>query len=119
MCPLPAVAYSHSLGDLAQPNEPHTRSFLGSGFGRTDFSRIFIFGPLDFFADFLAGLLSPQFFGKKCPEKKTSRKIPAKILQNLYNKNPPTHFCRLAGTKFLLQPCHYVYEGGCEHIVHP
>ena len=37
---------------------------------------------------------SPHFCGKKCPEK-SSRKIPGKILQNFYNKNPPTHFCRL------------------------
>ena len=27
---------------------------LGSIFGRTDFSRIFVFGPPDFFADFVA-----------------------------------------------------------------
>ena len=48
-------------------------------------------------------IFSPDFFssfcGKKCPEK-SSRKIPGKILQNLYNKNPPTHFCRLAGATF-------------------
>ena len=60
---------------------------LGSGFGRTDFSRISIFGSPDFFADFLAGFCLPQFCGKKCPEK-SSRKIPGKILQNLHNKNP-------------------------------
>ena len=28
--------------------------------------------------------------------RKILRKIPGKILQNLYNKNPPKHFCRLA-----------------------
>ena len=56
--------------------------------GRRIFSRIF--SP-DFFSSFL--------WGKKCPEK-SSRKIPAKILQNLYNKNPPTHFCRMAGAIF-------------------
>ena len=59
---------------------------LGSDFGRTDFSRISIFGPADFFTDFVAGF-SPHFCGKKCPEK-SSRKIPGEILQNLYNKNP-------------------------------
>ena len=74
------------------------KCFFRSGFGRTDFSRIFIFWPPDFFADFLAGFFS-HFCGKKCPEK-SSRKIPAKILQNLYNKNPPTHFCRMAGASF-------------------
>ena len=56
---------------------------LGPVLGRMDFSRIFIFGPPDFFADFLPGSFSPHFCGKKCPEK-SSRKI----LQNLYNKNP-------------------------------
>ena len=68
---------------------------LGSIFGRTDFLRIFIFGPPDFFADFVAGFFLLTFVGKKCPEK-SSRKIPGKMLENLYNKNPPTHFCRLA-----------------------
>ena len=52
-----------------------------------DFSRISIFGPPDFFADFLPGFFLLIFVGKKCPEK-SSRKIPGKILQNLYNKNP-------------------------------
>ena len=76
----------------------HKQNHLGPAFGRTDFSRIFIFEPPDFFADFLAGFFS-SFCGKKCPEK-SSRKIPGKILQNLYNKNPPTHFCRLPRAKF-------------------
>ena len=66
--------------------------------GRTDFSRIFIFGPPNFFRGFSRRIFSPHFFGKKCPEK-SSRKIPGKTLQNLYNKNPPTHFCRLAGAR--------------------
>ena len=70
-------------------------AIFGSDFGRTDFSRIFIFGPRIF-----SRIFSPDFFSsflwEKCPEK-SSRKIPEKILQNLYNKNPPTHFCRLAG----------------------
>ena len=65
------------------------RIFRGFLFlGRRIFSRIF--SP-DFFSSFL---------WEKVPEK-SSRKIPGKILQNLYNKNPPTHFCRLAGTKLL------------------
>ena len=46
--------------------------------GRTDFSRIFIFGPPDFLADVVAGFFL-FIFGKKCPEK-SSRKIPGKIL---------------------------------------
>ena len=70
---------------------------LGSVFGRTDYSRIFIFGPPDFSADFLAGFFSPHFCGKK---------VPRKILQENLRQNPPkfiqeilesTHFCRGAG----------------------
>ena len=41
---------------------------LGSDFGRTDFSRIFIFGPPDFFADFLAGFFILIFVGKSAQE---------------------------------------------------
>ena len=70
------------------------RHLLGPALGRTDFSRIFIFEPPDFFADFLAGFFLLIFVGKSA-QKNPSRKIPGKILQNLYNKNPPTHFCRL------------------------
>ena len=59
---------------------------LGSDFGRTDFSRILFLGHRIF-----SRILSPDFFssfcGEKCPEK-SSRKIPGKILQNLYNENP-------------------------------
>ena len=88
---------------------------LGSDFGRTDFSRIFVFGPPDFFADFFCRrIFSPHFCGKKCPEK-SSRKIPGKILQNLYNKNPPTHFCRLpratTHSKLRKEP-----QRGCSYI---
>ena len=45
------------------------------------------FGPPDFFMDFVARFVLLIFVGKKCPEK-SSRKIPGKILQNLYDKNP-------------------------------
>ena len=45
-------------------------------------------------------IFSPDFFSSFLWEK-VPRKIlqenPGKILQNLYNNNPPTHFCRLAG----------------------
>ena len=40
---------------------------LGSDFGRTDFSRIFIFGPPDFFVDFVAGFFLLIFVGKNLP----------------------------------------------------
>ena len=52
------------------------QKYLRPAFGRPDFSRIFIFEPPHFFADFLAGFFS-HFCGKKCPEK-SSRKIPGK-----------------------------------------
>ena len=64
-----------------------SQKLLGSDFGRTDFSRIFIFEPLDFFSR----ILSPDYFSSfswgKVP-RKSSKKIPSKILQNLYDKNP-------------------------------
>ena len=65
----------------------NVKNTLGSVFGRTDFTLIFIFGPLDFFRGFCRLIFSTHFCGKKCPEK-SSRKIPGKILQNFHNKNP-------------------------------
>ena len=56
---------------------------LEPSFSRTDVLRIFIFGP----PDFAAGFSSLTFAGEKCPEK-SSRKIPGKILQHLYSKDP-------------------------------
>ena len=85
---------------------------LRAGFWQNGFFAdfCFFFGPPDFFAGFFspvfyfffwaAGffrgfsrrIFFPHFCGKKCPEKSSG-----KILRILYNKNPPTHFCRLAG----------------------
>ena len=67
---------------------------LGSVFGRADFSRILCLGRRIF-----SRILSLDFFSSFLWEK-----VPRKILQenprqnppNLHNKNPPTHFCRLA-----------------------
>ena len=70
----------------------------GPAFGRTDFFADFYFCAAGFFRGFSRRIFSPHFCGKKCPEK-SPRKIPGKILQYLYNKNPPTHFCRLAGAR--------------------
>ena len=63
---------------------------LGPAFGRTDFSRIFIFGPPDFFADFLAGFFLLIFVGKsgqknppgKSPQK-SSKIYTTKILRHI------------------------------------
>ena len=72
---------------------------LGSVFGRTDFSRIFIFGPPDFFVDFVAGFFSS--FSRE--------KVPRKILQENPQRNPlkftqqksPTYFLQRGRDKFL------------------
>ena len=74
--------------------------FLGSVFGRTDFSRILFFGPPFFFTDFVAGFFSSFLW----------EKVPRKILQENPRQNPPkfiqqksqTHFCRGAGPRTLL-----------------
>ena len=74
--------------------DPKSHS-LGPAFDRTDFSRIFIFEPPDFFADFLAGFFLLIFVGKVPGKNPPGMENPReKILQNLYNKNPPTHFCQ-------------------------
>ena len=74
--------------------------FLRAGFRQNGFFADFYFRAAGFFRGFSRRIFSPNFCGKKCPEE-SSRKIPGKILQNLHNKNPPTHFCRLAGAIFL------------------
>ena len=67
-----------------------------------------------FFADFLflsrrifSRILSPDFFSsflwRKCPEK-SSKKIPGKILQHLYNKNPRHISAEGPGQYFLHHP---------------
>ena len=50
---------------------------LGSVFGRTDFSRIFVFGRADFFADLVAGFFLLIFVGKSA-QKNPPGKSPAK-----------------------------------------
>ena len=60
---------------------------LGSVPGRTDFSRISILGPPDFFADFLARFFLLVFVGKSAQKNPPGKSL-GKILQNLYNKNP-------------------------------
>ena len=74
------------------------RQVLRAGFRQNGFFADFYFWAAGFFCGFSRRIFSPHFCGKKCPEK-SSRKIPGKILQHLYNKNPPTHFCRLPRAK--------------------
>ena len=95
-----------------------TRTFLhslGSGFGRTDFSRIFIFGPPDFFADFLAGFFLLIFVGKSAQKnppgkspRKSSKIYTTKVLRHISAEWPGQHssctkkvrFCALSGALF-------------------
>ena len=63
------------------------RRFLGSDFGRTDFSRIFIFEPPDFFADFVAGFFLLIFVGKSA-QKNPPGKSPAKFSKTYTTKIP-------------------------------
>ena len=62
------------------------------GFWQNGFFRGFLFLGRRIFSRILSPDFS-HFCGKKCPEK-SSRKIPGKILQNLYNKIPDTFLQR-------------------------
>ena len=66
------------------------RFFLGSAFGRTDFPRIFILEPPDFFADFLVGFFLLIFVEKSAQKNppgkspgKSSKIYTTKILQHI------------------------------------
>ena len=74
---------------------PLSSQLLGPVHGRTDFSRIFIFEPPDFFADFLAGFFLLIFVGKRA-QKNPPRKSPGKS-SKIYTTKSATHFCRGAG----------------------
>ena len=64
-----------------------TASVFRVGFWQNGFFADIYFWAAGFSRGFCRRIFSPHFCGKKCPEK-SSRKIPGKILQNLYNKNP-------------------------------
>ena len=67
--------------------------FLGSDLGRTDFSRIFIFGPPDFFLDFVAGYFL-LIFVRKSAQKNPPGKSPAKSSKICTTKIPDTFLQR-------------------------
>ena len=108
--PLPRCRKANVAVQLLQRSIPKTAAqlpfsivtCLAKVFGRTDFSRNFIFGPPDFFRGFSRRIFSPHFCGKKWPEK-SSRKIPGKILQNLHNKNPRHISAKGLGLRDMLQ----------------
>ena len=66
---------------------------LGPDSGRTDFSRIFIFEPPDFFADFVAGFFLLIFVGKSA-QKNPPGKSPAKSSKFYTTKIPDTFLQR-------------------------
>ena len=75
-----------------------TEEILRVGFWQNGFFADFYFWAAGFFRGFSRRIFFLIFVGKSA-QKKSSRKIPTKIFQILYNKNPPTHFCRMAGAK--------------------
>ena len=75
------------------------QQILGSVLGRTDFSRIFIFGPPDFFADFLAGFFL-LIFVEKSAQKNPPGKSPAKSFKFYTTKIPDTFLQRGRTNKY-------------------
>ena len=75
---------------------------LGSAFGRTDFSRIFIFGPPEFFADFVAGFSLLIIFVGKSAQKNPPGKSPAKSSKIYTTKIPDTFLQRGRATKLTI-----------------
>ena len=68
-------------------------NFLGSVFGRTDFSRIFIFEPPDLFADFVTRFFLVVFIGKSA-QKNSPGRSPAKSSKIYTTKIPDTFLQR-------------------------
>ena len=76
---------------------PVKPNFLGSVFGRTDFSRIFIFEPPDFVADFVAGFFLLIFVGKSA-QKNPPGKSPTKS-SKFYTTKIPDNFLQRGQAK--------------------
>ena len=93
------------------------KQFSGSVPGKTDFSRILIFVPPDFFRGFSRRILSPQFGGKvpRTTLQENPRQNPPKFMQ----QKSPTHFCRGAGpTVFAKAKQRQKFESGVSLSLH-
>ena len=88
---------------------PPTPPFLGSDFGRTDFSRIFTFEPPDFFADFVAGFF--LIFVGKSAQKNSPGKSPAKS-SKIYTTKILRHISAEGPGQPFLAIRHFSGEGG-------
>ena len=66
------------------------------GFWQNGFLRIFVFGPPDFFADFVAEFFLLVFVGERVPSK-ILQKNPWQSPPQSAQQKSPTHFCRGAG----------------------
>ena len=89
----PEKSLPHEKRGKSDDADSKTQKMLGSVFGRTDFSRIFIFVPLDFCADFVAGFFLLIFVGKSA-QKNPPRKSPAKSSKIYTTKIPDTFLQR-------------------------
>ena len=78
-----------------------TRHFLGSVFGRTDFSRILFFEPPDFVADFVAGFFLLIFVGKSA-QKNPPGKSPTKS-SKFYTTKIPDNFLQRGQANIFLE----------------
>ena len=94
------------------PAIPSSAVKIRVGFWQNGFFADFYFWAAGFLRGFSRRTFSPHFCGKKCPEKSSSpEKSPRKSF-NIYNKNPPTHFCRMAGAMKIAS------ERRCAILVH-
>ena len=110
--PTCATSASESLTEWASLFSKSLASeLLGSIFGGADFSRIFIFEPPDFFADFVTRFFSSCLWGKSA-QKNPPGKSPAKSAK-IYATKIPDISAEGLGQELLLGiriPCSGVFE---------
>ena len=103
------INFKEVIDFLVRKFVTHNTNILGSVFGRTDFLRIFIFGPPVFYADFVAGFLLLMFVGKSAQKNpawkslaKSSKFYTTKIPDTFLQRGRAKIFCG----NFVLQTCH-------------